>query len=265
VVSGTLLIQTGSLGCGLPTFTACKLVQAWLLCRPPYSLKLYLSRIVTAEDYCTCQLRFFQEFSGPVASNPLPRPLLTQSRSLVTLLFLCQPCTNCLHLYIHCHINCWHSNPLPCRHLGPEVVLRVLPLDLQQGLSGSGEARTWLLPALRRHVSGTQLRYWAAHLMPLAKEMGQAAGAASQRGHKVCVAVVRDGEGLVCMAVCVVVVCVERDWATRQGLGYLTAASGCPGRQQMGDSYPVSVLQGAIGLACVSCKGHGRRSSASRK
>lgn len=73
------------------------------------------------------------------------------------------------------------------QHLGPEVVLRVLPLDLQQGLSGAGEARTWLLPALRRHVSGTQLRYWAAHLMPLAKEMGQAAGAASQRGNKVMV------------------------------------------------------------------------------
>lgn len=71
------------------------------------------------------------------------------------------------------------------KHLGPEVVLRVLPLDLQQGLSGAGEARTWLLPALRRHVSGTQLRYWAGHLMPLAKEMGQAAGTASQRGNKV--------------------------------------------------------------------------------
>lgn len=56
---------------------------------------------------------------------------------------------------------------------------------MQQGLSGAGEARTWLLPALRRHVSGTHMRYWATHLMPLAKEMGQAAGAASQRGNKV--------------------------------------------------------------------------------
>lgn len=63
-------------------------------------------------------------------------------------------------------------------------MLEVLPLELQQGLSGAGEARTWLLPALRRHVSGTQMRYWATHLMPLAKEMGQAAAAASQRGNK---------------------------------------------------------------------------------
>lgn len=73
---------------------------------------------------------------------------------------------------------------LACRHLGPATVLEVLPLQLQQGLSGAGEARTWLLPALRRHVSGTQMRYWATHLMPLAKEMGQAAAAASQRGNK---------------------------------------------------------------------------------
>lgn len=72
-----------------------------------------------------------------------------------------------------------------CRHLGPHVVLAILPLELQQGLSGAGEARTWLLPALRRHVSGTQLRYWAASLFPLAKEMGQSAAAASQRGNKV--------------------------------------------------------------------------------
>lgn len=76
--------------------------------------------------------------------------------------------------------------PFPhLRHLGPAVVIGVLPLDLQQGLAGSGEARTWLLPALRRHVCGSQLRYWADHLMPLAKEMGQSAAGASQRGNKV--------------------------------------------------------------------------------
>jgi ribosomal RNA-processing protein 12 len=62
----------------------------------------------------------------------------------------------------------------------------VLPLDLHQGLDGSGEARTWLLPALRRHVAGASLCYWARHLLPLTREMGQAAAAASQRGNKVC-------------------------------------------------------------------------------
>lgn len=149
---------------------------------------------IAADAHCICQLRFFQELSGPVAPEPIDSsPLCRYTPAPLPAMYLIQVFVT----------NCCPSNLSPCRHLGPEVVLRVLPLDLQQGLSGSGEARTWLLPALRRHVSGTQLRYWAAHLMPLAKEMGQAAGAASQRGNKVCGAAGKDGEGWVCKAVCV--------------------------------------------------------------
>ncbi|WIA32410.1 hypothetical protein OEZ86_003236 [Tetradesmus obliquus] len=70
------------------------------------------------------------------------------------------------------------------RSLGPQVVLEVLPLQIHEGLAGTAEARTWLLPALRKHVRGSQLGFWASHLGPLAKQMGAAAAAASQAGRK---------------------------------------------------------------------------------
>lgn len=71
-----------------------------------------------------------------------------------------------------------------CRCLGPEVVLEVLPLQLLEGVAGTSEARTWLLPALRKHVSGTQLAYWAQHLLPLAKQMAALTARASTAGQK---------------------------------------------------------------------------------
>jgi ribosomal RNA-processing protein 12 len=71
-----------------------------------------------------------------------------------------------------------------CRSLGPQAVLEVLPLQINEGLAGTAEARTWLLPALRKHVHGSQLGFWASHLGPLAKQMGAAAAAASQAGRK---------------------------------------------------------------------------------
>ncbi|KAF8071289.1 uhpC [Scenedesmus sp. PABB004] len=70
------------------------------------------------------------------------------------------------------------------RALGPAAVLEALPLQLQEGLAGGGEARTWLLPALRRHVRGAPLGFWSAQLLPLARQMGAAAGAASGGGRK---------------------------------------------------------------------------------
>eukprot|EP00882_Tetradesmus_deserticola_P033884 GHRQ01038741.1.p3 GENE.GHRQ01038741.1~~GHRQ01038741.1.p3 ORF type:complete len:142 (+),score=58.71 GHRQ01038741.1:1176-1601(+) len=70
------------------------------------------------------------------------------------------------------------------RSLGPQAVLSVLPLQIQEGLAGTAEPRTWLLPALRKHVRGTQLGFWASDLAPLAKQMGAAAAAASQAGRK---------------------------------------------------------------------------------
>jgi ribosomal RNA-processing protein 12 len=64
------------------------------------------------------------------------------------------------------------------------VVLAVLPLNLREGLDGSGEARTWLLPMIRRHVRGARLDYWHRSLMPLAKQLGARAAAAGKAGQR---------------------------------------------------------------------------------
>ncbi|PRW60392.1 ARM repeat superfamily [Chlorella sorokiniana] len=63
--------------------------------------------------------------------------------------------------------------------LGPEAVLAALPLNLAEGLAGTGEARTWLLPLLRMHVRGARLGYWGKVLLPLARELGARAAAAA--------------------------------------------------------------------------------------
>lgn len=77
------------------------------------------------------------------------------------------------------------------RALGPEAVLEVLPLNLEEGLAGREEGRTWLIPLLRMHVRGAHLGYWLEHLLPLARRMGSRAAAAKQhpagaREAKVC-------------------------------------------------------------------------------
>ena len=51
-----------------------------------------------------------------------------------------------------------------------------------QGLDGSGEARTWLLPLVRANVSGARLAFWASELLPLARLCGQRAAAAAESG-----------------------------------------------------------------------------------
>ena len=77
------------------------------------------------------------------------------------------------------------------RSLGPETVLATLPLNLQEGLAGAGEARTWLLPLLRMHVRGARLGYWGKVLLPLARELGSRAAAAARwvegEGRRLCV------------------------------------------------------------------------------
>jgi ribosomal RNA-processing protein 12 len=35
-----------------------------------------------------------------------------------------------------------------------------------QGFSGRAEARTWLLPLMRQHVTGANLGYWGSVLLP---------------------------------------------------------------------------------------------------
>ncbi|GAB4822579.1 hypothetical protein N2152v2_009625 [Parachlorella kessleri] len=66
------------------------------------------------------------------------------------------------------------------RALGPEAVLAALPLNLIEGLEGTAEARTWLLPLLRLHVRGAHLGYWHQHLMPLARTLANRAGVAAR-------------------------------------------------------------------------------------
>jgi ribosomal RNA-processing protein 12 len=66
------------------------------------------------------------------------------------------------------------------RTLGPEAVLQVLPLQLEQGLEGTDEARTWLLPLLRTHIRNTTVEYWQKALLPLARRLGTRAAAAGK-------------------------------------------------------------------------------------
>lgn len=58
-----------------------------------------------------------------------------------------------------------------------------------QGINGSGEARTWLLPLVRQHTCGASLAYWGSHLLPAARACGGLAAAAEKTGpahqHKV--------------------------------------------------------------------------------
>ncbi|GBF99810.1 hypothetical protein Rsub_12563 [Raphidocelis subcapitata] len=68
------------------------------------------------------------------------------------------------------------------RWLGPESVLAALPLQLKEGIDGTAEPRTWLLPMLRRHVRGARLGYWTGALLPLARALGSRSAAAAAAG-----------------------------------------------------------------------------------
>ncbi len=70
------------------------------------------------------------------------------------------------------------------RWLGPESVLAALPLQLKEGIDGTAEPRTWLLPMMRRYVRGARLGYWSAALLPLAKALGGRSAAAATAGDK---------------------------------------------------------------------------------
>jgi ribosomal RNA-processing protein 12 len=67
------------------------------------------------------------------------------------------------------------------RSLGPQAVLEMLPMQLEEGLNGQVEARPWVLPLLRIYTRESQLSYWTDHLFPIAKNM--AARAASSSNH----------------------------------------------------------------------------------
>lgn len=84
-----------------------------------------------------------------------------------------------------------------------------------QGINGSGEARTWLLPLVWQHTRGAQLRYWGSNLLPAARACGGLAAAAEKAGpthqHQVCISlcpgVAIGSEQAVCIADVVVAAC----------------------------------------------------------
>ncbi|PNH02025.1 Ribosomal RNA-processing protein 12 [Tetrabaena socialis] len=60
--------------------------------------------------------------------------------------------------------------------------LKVLPLQIVEGLAGTAEPRTWLLPLLRRHVRHCRLAFWQQELLPLAVTLGSRSAALTATG-----------------------------------------------------------------------------------
>jgi ribosomal RNA-processing protein 12 len=58
------------------------------------------------------------------------------------------------------------------RHMGPDVILSVLPHNLNQN-NNKHPGRAWLLPLLRDHVSNTTLAHFKSDLMPLSEQIYQ--------------------------------------------------------------------------------------------
>eukprot|EP00798_Chlamydomonas_sp_ICE-L_P031076 gene31076-6203_t len=71
------------------------------------------------------------------------------------------------------------------RSLGPAAVMAVLPMQLKETVEGvpDAEARTWMLPLLRRHIRGAPLAYWSNELQPMARVLAAKAEQAS-RAHQ---------------------------------------------------------------------------------
>lgn len=58
-------------------------------------------------------------------------------------------------------------------------LLSCLPLFLQ-GLDGTAEARTWLVPLMRMHVRGARLAFWFQTMLPLARALEHRAAIAAK-------------------------------------------------------------------------------------
>lgn len=114
------------------------------------------------------------------------------------------------------------------RSLGPETVLAALPLNLAEGLAGSGEARTWLLPLLRMHVRGARLGYWGKVLLPLAREMGSRAAAAARCA----------GAGCCALLATAMRASAPGMWGWRPGSRGLSPQS-CPAATDAANDFPV--------------------------
>ncbi|GMH32215.1 hypothetical protein BSKO_00049 [Bryopsis sp. KO-2023] len=69
------------------------------------------------------------------------------------------------------------------KHIGPENVLQVLPLNILEGLDGKTEEyRTWLLPLFKKYVKSGSLAFWGSQMLPYARELGNRAAAADAAG-----------------------------------------------------------------------------------
>lgn len=66
--------------------------------------------------------------------------------------------------------------------IGPEVVLQVAPLDLQD----LANCNTWILPLLRKHTRCTQMALWGEYFLPRARAVGSVAVKARNSGTAPC-------------------------------------------------------------------------------
>ena len=59
------------------------------------------------------------------------------------------------------------------RWLGPNFVLKCLPLGLEESIASGTAGRAWLLPLVRSHSKASSIEYWATTLLPLSKRLNQ--------------------------------------------------------------------------------------------
>lgn len=62
--------------------------------------------------------------------------------------------------------------------IGPQVVLQVAPIDVQD----LANCNTWVLPLLRKHTRCTQMSLWGEYLLPRARAVGSVAIKARDSG-----------------------------------------------------------------------------------
>ena len=58
------------------------------------------------------------------------------------------------------------------RALGPAVVLDAIPLEIENAVEKGAEANSWLVFILKKNTYGASLEFWAKHLLPLARKVG---------------------------------------------------------------------------------------------
>ncbi|KAF4105889.1 RRP12-like protein [Onychostoma macrolepis] len=68
--------------------------------------------------------------------------------------------------------------------MGPEVVLKAVPLFITGTDDDLDFPRSWLIPVIRDHVKNTQLAYFTSYFFPLANKLKQTADELEQSGQK---------------------------------------------------------------------------------